>query len=181
MQRLTHIAVVALCAGLGAQSVFGQPGEAMPGFAADEATAKFMEQLDTDGSGDVSLDEALAPQMERFGKTDTNGDKFITSDEAGAAFRSQVPPEMLEAMEERGMPDPGERFVQGLDQNQDGKVDEDEFMAPSKASFEAMDSNGDGKADKDEATAYFEELGAKMQKQIEQMRQQMPQPPAAAE
>jgi Ca2+-binding EF-hand superfamily protein len=181
MQRLTQIAVVAFCAGIGAQSAFAQPDGVMPGFAADDAANKFIEQLDTDGSGDVTLDEALAPQLERFGSTDANGDKAITADEADAAFKAQVPPEMLEAMEERGMTNPGQRFIGGLDQNGDGKVDEDEFKAPSQASFEAMDTSADGKADKDEAKAYFEELGAKMQKQIEQMRQQMPEPPAAAE
>jgi Ca2+-binding EF-hand superfamily protein len=181
MQRLTHIAVVAFCAGICAQSAFAQPEAAMPGFAADDAAAKFMEQLDTDGSGDVTLDEAIAPQLERFGTTDTNGDKVISTDEADAAFKAQVPPEMLKAMEERGMTNPGQRFIDGLDQNGDGNVDENEFKAPSQASFEAMDANGDGKADKDEANTYFEELAAKMQKQMEEMRKQMPQPPAAAE
>ena len=179
MQRAIHLAVLALCGSVAAGSAFAQepPG---PAFEAGDAAKAFMEKLDTDKSGGISLAEAVAPQQEQFTANDTDGDGFITAEEAGAAFAAQVPPEMMEAMKERGMPDPGETFVKNLDKNGDGKVDLGEFEQPTKDSFAAMDANGDGTADEAEATAYFEQMRAKMQARIQEMQQQMQQmqPPA---
>jgi Ca2+-binding EF-hand superfamily protein len=173
MQRAIPLAVLALCAGFTAHLALAQ--DQAGGNQAGDAAKAFMQKLDTDGSGGISLEEATAPQKEQFKENDADGDGFITADEASAAFAEQVPPEMMEAMKERGMPEPGETFVKNLDQNEDGKVDPTEFEQPTKESFAAMDKNGDGIADEAEATAYFEEMRAKMQERMQQMQQQMQQ------
>ena len=158
MQKITPIAVIALVSAVVATSAFGQ--EATPEQAASPADA-FMQQLDTDGDGKVTLDEAKAPQKEQFTKMDTDGGGTITGDEASTAFKAQVPPEMLEAMTERGMPDPGETFVKNLDTNGDGSVDPTEFEQPSAKSFAAMDTDGDGGATKEEARRISTNCGSK--------------------
>jgi Ca2+-binding EF-hand superfamily protein len=180
MQRAIHLAVLALCGSVAAGSAFAQD-PAAPEFQAGEAAKAFMEKLDTDKSGGITLEEATAPQREQFKTNDANGDGFITEDEARAAFAAQVPPEMMEAMKERGMPDPGSTFVKNLDKNGDGKVDLAEFEQPTKDSFAAMDTNGDGIADEAEATAYFEAMKTKMEARLKEMQEQMQemQPPPA--
>jgi hypothetical protein len=179
MQRVSHLAVLALCGSVAAGAAFAQD-PAAPEFQAGEAAKAFMDKLDTDKSGGITLEEAVAPQREQFTANDTDGDGFITQDEARAAFAAQVPPEMMEAMKERGMPDPGETFVKNLDKNGDGKVDQAEFEQPTKESFANMDANGDGIADEAEATAFFEAMKVKMEARIKQMQQmQQMQPPAA--
>jgi Ca2+-binding EF-hand superfamily protein len=183
MQRVIPLAALALCTGIVATGASAQ-SEATPEAQAGSAAKAFMEKLDTDDSGSISMEEATAPQKEQFKTNDKDGDGAITADEASAAFAEQVPPEMMEAMKERGMPDPGVTFVKNLDKNGDDKVDADEFEQPTKDSFSAMDTNGDGQADEAEATAYFEEMRAKMQERMLQMQQQMEemqQQPAPAE
>lgn len=185
MQRAIHLAVLALCAGMAAQTASAQDEAPAPEAQAGAAAKAFMQKLDTDQSGGISLEEATAPQKEQFKANDKDGDGFITVEEAGAAFAEQVPPEMMQAMKDRGMPDPGQTFVKNLDKDGDSKVSSDEFEQPTKDSFAAMDSNGDGNADEAEATAYFEEMRAKMQERMKQVQEQMQQmqqsAPAAAE
>jgi hypothetical protein len=183
MQRFITTAAVAFCTGIAAVSAFAEAEPPAGTSPADAAAGKFIEQLDTDASGGVSLDEALAPPTENFKQTDQDGDGFISAEEASAEFKKQVPPEMLKAMEERGMPDPGQNLVDNLDKDGDGKINLDEKLAPSKASFGAMDSSGDGQADQAEASAYFEAMRVQMQERMQQMQEQMQQqqPPAPAE
>jgi Ca2+-binding EF-hand superfamily protein len=178
MQRVIPIALIALCGAVVAPVALAQEPETAPGGSPADA---FMQQLDKDGDGKVSLDEAKAPQQEQFTKMDTDGSGTLDTAEAGASFKAQVPPEMLEAMKERGMPDPGETFVKNLDTDGDGTVDAAEFEQPSIKSFTAMDKDGDGGATKEEASEYFDQLRAKLQQQMEQMQQQMQQAPPAAE
>ncbi len=177
MQRVIPIAIIALCGAITAPAALAQDPAATPGGSPADA---FMQQLDKDGDGKVSLDEAKAPQKEQFTKMDTDGNGTLDATEASASFKDQVPPEMLEAMKERGMPDPGETFVKNLDTDANGTVDATEFEQPSAKSFAAMDKDGDGGATKEEASEYFDQLREKLQKQMEQMQQQMEQPPAPA-
>ncbi|WP_295540537.1 EF-hand domain-containing protein [uncultured Thiohalocapsa sp.] len=173
MQRAIPLAVLALCSGFAATGAFAQ--EQGQGGGAEAAAAAFMDKLDTDKSGGISLDEATAPQKEQFQENDADGDGFITTEEASAAFAKQVPPEMMEAMKERGMPDPGQTFVKNLDTDGDGQVSLEEFEQPTEDSFAAMDTNGDGIADAAEAAAYFEQMQTEMQARMRQMQQQMQQ------
>ncbi|WPL17888.1 EF hand [Thiorhodovibrio winogradskyi] len=152
-----------------------------PADAPKTPTEAFMKELDKNGDAQVSLDEVKAPQQARFKETDANGDGVITKEEAREAFAKQVPPEMMEEMKKRGMPDPGDTFIQNLDSNQDGQVSEDEFIKPALDSFARMDSNSDGVATADEATVFFDEMQKAMQQRMEEMKKQhgeMMAPPA---
>ncbi|MGB5734052.1 MAG: EF-hand domain-containing protein [Thiohalocapsa sp.] len=173
MQKATPIAVVALVSAIATTSALGQT-EAPADQAASPAE-KFVQQLDTNSDGAVTLDEAKAPQKEQFSKMDADSNGSISAEEASNAFKSQVPPEMLEAMKERGMPDPGETFVKNLDTNGDGSVDATEFEQPTEKSFADMDADGDGNASKEEASAYFDKLREQMQQQMQQMQQMQEQ------
>lgn len=176
MQRILPLAVAALCGAALLSPAYGQPPEPPAGPPVEPADA-FIKQLDTDGDGKVSLDEALKPQDARMAQVDSNGDGAITPEEASAAFKAQVPPEMLKAMQERGMPDPGETFVKNLDKNGDGKVDKEEFQQPTIGSFKRMDADSDGFAIREEAVVFFEDMKKHMQEQMERMQQQPPAPP----
>jgi Ca2+-binding EF-hand superfamily protein len=178
MQRIIPIAMIALCGAVTAPTALAQDPAAAPSGSPADA---FMQKLDKDGDGKVSLEEAKAPQKEQFTKMDTDSSGTLDAAEAGASFKDQVPPEMLEAMQERGMPDPGETFVKNLDTDDDGSVDLTEFEQPSAKSFAAMDKDGDGGATKEEASAYFDQLREKLQQQMQQMQQQMQPPPPPAD
>lgn len=170
MQRTHTLLMTALVSALAATPALLLAQEE-PAGATGPADA-FIGQLDSDGDGKVSLDEAVAPQKSRFAETDANGDGMLDATEAGTAFKAQVPAEMLQAMEERGMPDPGETFVKNLDKNGDGMVDPSEFEQPTAESFKQMDTDGDGFASKGEATAFFDEMQRQMQEQMQRMQQQ---------
>jgi Ca2+-binding EF-hand superfamily protein len=172
MQRVKILLAVAIAGTLASGLSLAQDAAAPPATAPADA---FIQQLDTNGDGSVSLEEALTPQKSRFSETDSNGDGFVVVEEATTAFNAQVPAEMLEAMKERGMPDPGETFVKNLDQDGDGKISPAEFEAPTVESFNRMDSNSDGLASRDEAAAFFEDLQRQMQEQMQKMQQMQEQ------
>jgi Ca2+-binding EF-hand superfamily protein len=160
------LALLALTTGLAAQE--GQEPAQQPGSPTDA----FMQTLDKNGDDAVSKDEAMAPQRESFAKTDTNGDGVITQDEAQASFEANVPPEMIQQMKDKGMPDPGQTFMKNLDANQDGKVDVDEFGKRTGDSFDRMDTDGDGNASRAEADAFFGEMQKQMEEQMRKMQEQ---------
>lgn len=166
MKRMIPVALLALATGAVAQAQ--QPAAEQAGSPTDA----FLQELDKDGDGAISKDEALAPDRERFTKTDGNGDGAITQDEAQASFEANVPPEMIEQMKEKGMPNPGETFMKNLDQNQDGKVDVDELTSRTAASFDRMDTDGDGMASRAEADAFFAAMQRQMEEQMRRMQQQ---------
>ncbi|MBK1620373.1 EF-hand domain-containing protein [Lamprobacter modestohalophilus] len=176
MQRAASILAIAIAGTFVTSLSVAQDDAPAPTKPADA----FIQQLDTDGDGKVSLEEALAPQKPRFTETDTDGDGFISMEEASTAFNNQVPAEMLEAMKERGMPDPGETFVKNLDKDGDGKVSPAEFEQPTVESFERMDADSDGFATNEEATAFFEEMQRQMQEQMQKMQQMQQQQEGAA-
>ena len=173
MQRALPFAVAALVAAAG--TAFAQtptePAEDAPASPADA----FIQQLDTDGDGKVSRSEALAPQTARFKEVDTDGDGFVTAEEASVSFNAQVPAEMLEAMKERGMPDPGETFITNLDKDGDGKVSPAEFEQPTIDGFTRMDADADGFATREEAEVYFTAMQQQMEEQMRRMQEQMQQ------
>lgn len=175
MQRTTSIAIAALFALTAVPAAFAQDAQPSPSEGGGDPAEAFITQLDTDGDGKVSQAEALAPQAPRFKENDTDGDGVITAAEASESFKAQVPPEMLEAMKERGMPDPGETFVKNLDKNGNGSVDQEEFQQPTVDAFQRMDADGDGFATKEEASAYFAEMKEQMQEQMRRMQEQQQQ------
>lgn len=174
MHRALPFALVALFAATG--SALAQPPAPAPADAPPMSPADaFMQQLDKDGDGKVSQAEALAPQSERFKAVDADGDGFLTAAEAGASFKAQVPAEMLEEMQKRGMPDPGETFVKNLDKDGDGKVNPAEFQQPTQDSFTRLDADADGFATREEAAAYFTQMQQKMEEQMRQMQEMQQQ------
>ncbi|WP_462321642.1 EF-hand domain-containing protein [Halochromatium sp.] len=171
MQRASSLIAGAIAGTFATSISFAQDAQPAPTTPADA----FIQQLDTDGDGKVSLDEARAPQKVRFSETDTDGDGFVSVEEASTAFSNQVPAEMLEAMKERGMPNPGETFVKNLDQDGDGKISPEEFEQPTVESFERMDTDGDGFATKEEASVFFDDMQRQMQEQMQKMQQMQQQ------
>jgi len=167
MQKRSSI-ILAMLLGGTAAAVSAQPPQ--EGGTQDPAQA-FIDQLDEDGDGKVSLEEALQPQGPRFSEVDADGDGIITADEAAETFQSQVPTEMLEAMKERGM-QPGQTFVDNLDTNNDGQVDKAEFEQPTVEAFQRMDTDGNGFATPDEASAYFAQMKQQMEEQMRHMQEQ---------
>jgi hypothetical protein len=157
----------ALVSAAAAQPPEGQPSPVNPAEA-------FIQQHDTDGDGKVSQAEALAPQEARFKELDTDGDGFITADEFRRAFEAEVPPEVREKMNERGMPDPGETFIKELDKSGDGKVDQAEALQPSVEGFGQVDADGDGFATRDEIDAFFRKMREEASR-LHQQKQGQPQ------
>ena len=70
-----------------------------------------------------------------------------------------------------GKVEPDQMFIQQADTNKDGKVSQQEFLAPAVKQFQYMDKNGDGYITIDEARAFGQEMRERMQKQ-QQMHQQ---------
>ncbi len=152
-----------------------------PADAPKTPTEAFFKELDKNGDGLISLEEVKAPQQQRFRETDADGDGYISAEEAREAFARQVPPEMLEEMKNRGMPDPGDTFINNLDSDGDGRVSEAEFIQPAIDSFNRMDADGNGMVTPDEATVFFDEMQKEMMKRMEEMQKQhgqMTAPPA---
>lgn len=105
---------------------------------------------------------------------DTNGDGFITADEFRQAFEAQVPAEVRQKMKERGMPDPGEGFLEDLDRNGDAKVDLAESQRETVEGFKELDADGDGYAALEEADAFFRKTWGEMRRMHEQRQGQTP-------
>lgn len=103
---------------------------------------------------------------------DANGDGLVTAEEASVAFKARVAPEVLEKMQERGMPDIGEVFLKRLDANGDGKVDLEEHGRPTEASFKVVDTDGDSFASKPEIESFVAEMQRRIKEQAERMQQQ---------
>lgn len=174
MHKALPFALVALFAATG--SALAQPPAGAPPMSPADA---FMQQLDRDGDGKVSQAEALAPQEERFKSVDADGDGMVTAAEAEASFKAQVPAEMLEEMQKRGMPDPGETFVKNLDKDGDGKVSPAELQQPTLDSFTRLDADGDGFATGEEAAAYFSQMQQTIEEQMRKLKEmQQQQSPA---
>ena len=89
--------------------------------------------IDEDGDGRISEDEFTGPD-EHFSELDKNDDGYIDADEAPAG-----PPEGDRGGFERD------------DQDDDGRVSEDEFSGPSDH-FDELDQDDDGYIDEDEAS-----------------------------
>ena len=67
-----------------------------------------------------------------------------------------------------------DNFINTLDANKDGKVDQKEFLKPFEMQFQMMDANKDGYLEKSEIEA-MEQKMRERRRQMEQMRQQQGQ------
>ncbi len=107
-------------------------------------------QLDSDGDGKVSKDEAPEQMKSYFDRLDTNGDGFIDAEEIAAMrrrFESRGAGPGGEGQGSRG----GGRNLMENDADKDGKVSKEEAPAWMKSFFDRVDGNADGFVDAEEA------------------------------
>lgn len=120
--------------------------------------------LDTNGDGQLTLEELTARPADHFASADTNGDGALSADEMAAMMLAQMQ-DRVAAM--------AAQMVARLDANKDGLIQADEMKpmgqegAGLERMFAIMDINGDGAVSADEFSLVTERLG--------QMRQRMGQ------
>ena len=88
-------------------------------------------QLDTNGNGAISRDEANAARTAHFAEIDTDGDGVATFAE-------------YEAHQERRRTERRQAAYNRSDLNGDGVVSQDEFLTDDNQRFARADRNGDG-------------------------------------
>ena len=93
MKRYTPLVLLVLAAPLAAQPKDMPPPSQM-----------FIQQMDTDGDGKVSLQEFLKPSEMQFRHMDKNGDGYISEEEAEAFHQEmqQRMQQMQQQMKQRG-------------------------------------------------------------------------------
>lgn len=106
--------------------------------AQQPAGQKFLEMLDTDGSGTVSRAEFAAASMAMFAQSDADRDGFVSRNEFLEIGRPSSVPEP-EARYRRRV----ERF-DGMDTDGDGRLSAAELEAIQAARFSTADTNADG-------------------------------------
>lgn len=94
--------------------------------------------MDTDDSGDVTLEEFTANFGERFEGADADGDGKMTIEEIAAALERARYLRMAQ------------RVVARYDADGDGALTEDEMNARQEKLFALLDRNSDGKVEEDE-------------------------------
>lgn len=106
---------------------------------------KWFQALDTDGNGQVSKADLIAQKSKQFARMDQNGDGRLTATEIARikSFLSRRAPDRADAFE---------RSISGLDQNSDGVVSRNEYLAVSSI-FSRADQNGDDIVSQAEVTA----------------------------
>lgn len=119
------------------------PMEALPDFAT----------LDTNGDGEISLDEVKAAAEARFAAADTNGDGALSQDELAA--------QILKRMQEMAA-NGAARMIENLDKNGDGVLQPDEMQARGgdilDRMFARIDTNNDGQISQAEYDAFQQRI-----------------------
>ena len=123
--------------------------------------------LDTNGDGQLTLEELTARPADHFASADTDGDGGLSADEMTAMMLAQMQ-DRVAAM--------AAQMITRLDANKDGLVQADEMKpmgndgAGLERMFAIMDINGDGAVSQEEFDLVSQRLG-QMQQRMGQMGQ----------
>jgi Ca2+-binding EF-hand superfamily protein len=123
--------------------------------------------LDTNGDGQLTLEELTARPADHFASADTDGDGGLSADEMTAMMLAQIQ-DRVAAM--------AAQMITRLDANKDGLVQADEMKpmgndgAGLERMFAIMDINGDGAVSQEEFDLVSQRLG-QMQQRMGQMGQ----------
>lgn len=109
------------------------------------------EQLDADGNGEVTQAEMAARGQARFNEADTDGDGFLSKEEAVASMGQRAAERADQMFERRDANEDGKLSIDELRPDEDRaakrfeRVDTDENGSISKAEFEEAGSHRRGK------------------------------------
>ena len=122
----------------------GQPRSRSPQFA----------DLDKNGDGKISPDEAPERMAEHFDEHDTNSDGFIDKKEQAAVIEF-----IRQRFSQRNRTEQNRGFTfEQMDANKDGKLSKDELPERLASRFGESDTNSDGFIDKEEQAAVYEAM-----------------------
>ncbi|MEL6235743.1 MAG: EF-hand domain-containing protein [Pseudomonadota bacterium] len=133
--------VVALAAlAVAAQDRIATERSDMPGLFGPDVFA----QIDRDGDGVVTTEEADAFRAEQFAQADANTDGQVTRDELAAFHRARIEARLLERA--RRMAEMASaRMMTRLDTDGDGQISAEEMTSPeADRMFALVDRDGDG-------------------------------------
>ena len=108
------------------------------------------ETLDSNGDGQITLEEMQAERAARVARADTDGDGFLTQEELEAAAS-----ERAAAF--------ASRMIERLDADEDGRLSAEEMQKPERAEraerrFDRVDTNDDGAISQAEFDAAREKM-----------------------
>ena len=108
--------------------------------------------LDKNGDGKISPDEAPERMAEHFDEHDTNSDGFIDKEEQAAVIEF-----IRQRFSQRNRPEQNRGFsFEQMDTDKDGKISKDEAPERLAARFGETDTNSDGFLDKEELAVVYE-------------------------
>jgi Ca2+-binding EF-hand superfamily protein len=108
-----------------------------------EFKQKYFDRIDANHDGVITQDEYIAAAIAHFNKVDSNGSGEITAQQIASSPRMVKREQRFAARE-----------VKHMDNNGDGSVSQDEYIAAAKARFAKLDKNGDGFIEADEVPAH---------------------------
>lgn len=136
MKRALSVFALAAASFIGIASLaFAQPQGDRYGPHHGQTWAERLADLDTDGDGAISKDEADAPRLERFNLADANQDGALTMEEMIA---------YQDAERERRRAERQQKRFDRLDADSNGTISAEEFAARGDTMFDDIDADNNG-------------------------------------